>query len=181
MSRLGKLPMTLPKGTSAAITGDMLTVRGPKGELTQKLHEYVTVEVSESEIKVSVGSASNKKERAFWGLYFSLIKNMVIGVTEGYQKKLEIQGVGYKVSGGGSSINLSLGFSHPIVFELPKGIQAAVEANTIIISGIDKQMVGETAAQIRRLKKPEPYKGKGIRYSDEIVRRKAGKTAAKGA
>lgn len=181
MSRLGKLPINLPKGTSAAINGDILTVRGPKGELTQKLHDFVKVEVSEEAIKVSLGTAASKKERAFWGLYFSLIKNMVIGVTEGYTKKLEIQGVGYKVAGGGASLNLSLGFSHPIVFALPKGIQAAVEGNTITINGIDKQLVGETAAQIRRLKKPEPYKGKGIRYSDEIVRRKAGKTAAKGA
>lgn len=116
-----------------------------------------------------------------WGLFYSLIKNMVQGVSQGYEKKLEIQGVGYKVAGGGNALNLSLGFSHPVNFPMPAGIVAAVEGNTITISGIDKQLVGETAAQIRRLKKPEPYKGKGIRYVGEIVRRKAGKTAAKGA
>ncbi len=181
MSRLGKLPIELVKGSSATLVGNILTVKGPKGELTQVLHPAVNVEILPEGIKVTVNNPDNKKERAFWGLFVSLIKNMVIGVTDGYEKKLEIQGVGYKVSGGGQALTLSLGFSHQINFPLPKGIQATVEANTISIKGIDKQLVGEMAAQIRQLKKPEPYKGKGIRYSGELVRRKAGKTAAKGA
>jgi large subunit ribosomal protein L6 len=179
MSRLGKLLIEFPKGASAELANGILTVRGPKGELKQAIHSMALVDISPEGIKVSVKNSENKKERAMWGLFYSLIKNMVIGVTEGYEKKLEIQGVGYKVAGGGSALTLSLGFSHTINFPMPEGIQAAVEGNTITIKGIDKQMVGEIAAQIRRLKKPEPYKGKGIRYSGEQVRRKAGKTAAK--
>ncbi len=181
MSRLGKLPIELVKGASATLEAGVLTVKGPKGELKQAIMPNVTVVIAEDGIKVSVANPENKKERAFWGLFYSLIKNMVIGVTEGYEKKLELQGVGYKVAGGGSALTLSLGFSHTINFPLPTGVVATVEANIITLNGIDKQLVGETAARIRRLKKPEPYKGKGIRYVGEIVRRKAGKTAAKGA
>lgn len=179
MSRLGKLPINLPQGTTAALANGVLTVRGSKGELKQAIHPMVTVDISDKELKVSVKNPTIKKERAMWGLFYSLVKNMVIGVTEGYEKKLEIQGVGYKVASAGKGLNLSLGFSHPVNFPLPEGITAAVEGNAISIKGIDKQLVGEVAAQIRRLKKPEPYKGKGIRYSGEQVRRKAGKTAAK--
>lgn len=179
MSRLGKLPINLPQGTTAALADGVLTVRGSKGELKQAIHPMVTVDVTDKELKVSVKNPIIKKERAMWGLFYSLVKNMVIGVTEGYEKKLEIQGVGYKVAAAGKGLNLSLGLSHPVNFPLPEGISATVEGNTISLKGIDKQLVGETAAQIRRLKKPEPYKGKGIRYVGEQVRRKAGKTAAK--
>ena len=181
MSRLGKLPIELPSGTSATLAGGVLTVKGPKGELKQAVMPVVTVAVDGDAIKVSVANPGVKKERAYWGLYYSLIKNMVIGVTKGYEKKLEIQGVGYKVAGGGNALTLSLGFSHVVNFPMPAGVTAALEGNTITLTSIDKQLVGETAAQIRRLKKPEPYKGKGIRYVGELVRRKAGKTAAKGA
>lgn len=181
MSRLGKLPINLPQGVTASINGDIFSVRGPKGELTQKIDPIVKVEIADNAVKVSVANPSSKKEKAFWGLFYSLLKNMVIGVSQGYEKQLEIQGVGYKVAGGGNKLTLSLGFSHPVIFDLPKGIEASTEGNTITLKGIDKQLVGETAAQIRRLKKPEPYKGKGIRYVGEQVRRKAGKTAAKGA
>lgn len=181
MSRLGKLPIALPQGSSATLADGLLTIRGSKGELKQTIHPMVSVDIADNEIKVSVKNQTVKKERAMWGLFYSLIKNMVIGVTEGYEKKLEIQGVGYKVAAAGTGLNLSLGLSHPVNFALPEGITAAVEGNTITIKGIDKQLVGEIAAQIRRLKKPEPYKGKGIRYVGEIVRRKAGKTAAKAA
>ena len=179
MSRLGKLPIELPAGTTAVLDNNVLTVKSSKGELKQAIHEMVTVNVTPEAIKVSVADSVNKKQRAMWGLFYSLIKNMVIGVTTGYEKKLEIQGVGYKVAGGGKSLTLNLGFSHPIVFPMPEGVNSAIEANIITLTSIDKQLVGETAAQIRRLKKPEPYKGKGIRYVGEIVRRKAGKTAAK--
>lgn len=181
MSRLGKLPIKLVKGSTAILKDGVLTVKGPKGELTQAINGLANVAITPEEIKVSVNDSISKKQRAMWGLFYSLINNMVIGVTEGYEKKLEIQGVGYKVASAGKSLNLSLGFSHPVNFVLPAGIEATVEANIITLKGIDKQLVGETAAQIRRLKKPEPYKGKGIRYVGEIVRRKAGKTAAKGA
>ena len=128
---------------------------------------------------VTVGKPEDKKERALWGLFRALIANMVTGVNEGYEKKLEVKGVGYKVAVAGNKVNLNLGFSHPLEFVLPEGISAVAEGNNLTISGIDKQLVGETAARIRKLRKPEPYKGKGIKYSDEIIRRKAGKTAAK--
>lgn len=181
MSRLGKLPIELPSGTTVTLNNGVLKVKGSKGELTQVIHPLVKVDITPEAVKVSVGDPMNKKERALWGLFYSLVKNMVIGVTKGYEKQLEIQGVGYKVAGGGKNLTLSLGFSHPVPFTMPEGVTAAVEGNVITLSSIDKQLVGETAAQIRRLKKPEPYKGKGIRYVGEIVRRKAGKTAAKGA
>lgn len=181
MSRLGKLPIELPSGTTVTLEGQVLKVKGAKGELTQVIHPKVNVAITAESVSVSVGDPTNKKERALWGLFYSLINNMVIGVNKGYEKQLEIQGVGYKVAGGGKSLTLSLGFSHPVPFAMPEGVTAAVEGNIITLSSIDKQLVGETAAQIRRLKKPEPYKGKGIRYVGEIVRRKAGKTAAKGA
>lgn len=181
MSRLGKLPITLTKGATAVLNNGVLTVKGPKGELTQAINGLANIEITPEAIKVSVNDSISKKQRAMWGLFYSLVKNMVIGVTEGYEKKLEIQGVGYKVASAGRSLTFSLGFSHTINFPLPAGIEASVEANIITVKGIDKQLVGEITAQMRRLKKPEPYKGKGIRYVGENVRRKAGKTAAKGA
>lgn len=179
MSRLGKLPIELPDGTQAKIEGDFIIVKGPKGELKERTHELVKIEISEKEIVVSIKDITNKKEKAFWGLYRSLINNMVIGVNDGFEKKLEINGVGYKVALQGKKLILNVGFSHPVDFELPEGISATVEGNLITISGINKQIVGETAAQIRKVKKPEPYKGKGIKYIDEVIRRKAGKAAGK--
>jgi large subunit ribosomal protein L6 len=181
MSRLGKLPIEIPSGTTAVLEKNILTVKSAKGELHQVIHPLVKVDVSSEDIKVSVSDSLSKKEKAMWGLFYSLINNMVTGVSQGYEKKLEIQGVGYKVAGGGKAITLNLGFSHPINFEMPEGVLSTIEGNIITLSSIDKQLVGETAAQIRRLRKPEPYKGKGIRYVGEIVRRKAGKTAAKSA
>jgi len=178
MSRLGKLPIELPAGVSAQLTNDCLTVKGPRGELKQTLLKTVAVEIGEAEIKVSVADPDNKRQRAFWGLFRSLIKNMVEGVSHGFEKKLEVNGVGYKVSGSGSKLNFSLGYSHSIDFVLPAGVTAVVDGKIITLSGADKQLVGETAARIRRLRKPEPYKGKGIKYLDEVLRRKAGKTAA---
>ncbi|PLX27518.1 50S ribosomal protein L6 [Candidatus Parcubacteria bacterium] len=180
MSRLGKLPIEIPAGVDVKIDKTFITVKGPKGELKQKLSDLVKVEVTEKEVSVSVAKPDNKKERSFWGLYRSLVNNMITGVTEGYEKKLEVNGVGYRVAASGKKLNLNLGFSHPVEFELPEGITAAVEGNIITISGFDKQLVGETAARIRKLRKPEPYKGKGIKYIDEIIQRKEGKTAGKG-
>ncbi len=179
MSRLGKIPVALSAGTQAKIEDGFIVVKGPKGELKQKLHAAVEVKISEKEIIVDVKNKKNKDERALWGLYRSLIFNMAEGVNNGFEKKLEVNGVGYRVALAGDKLNLSLGFSHPVEFVLPQGISALVEGNVITIKGIDKQQVGEAAANIRKIKKPEPYKGKGIKYSDEIIRRKEGKTAAK--
>lgn len=179
MSRLGKLPIALTQGTQAKIENDFVVIKGPKGELKQQLHPQVKVEITDTEIVVSIDDKEDGKKKALWGLYRSLLNNMVIGVTKGYERKLEVNGVGFKVSASGNKLNLALGFSHPVVFELPAGISAKVEGNAITLSGIDKQLIGEMAAQIRGLKKPEPYKGKGIKYAEETIVRKAGKTAGK--
>lgn len=185
MSRVGKKPVILPSGVTAvkstkggsAFGGKetLLTVTGPKGTLTLPLHEKVSVTVNEKEILVDVKAKENKKEKALWGLFRALIQNLVDGVTKGFEKKLEVIGVGFKVAMQGTKIVMALGFSHPVEVEIPKGITVVVDKNTIIISGPDKQQVGQFAAEIRELKKPEPYKGKGIKYSDEVIIRKAGK------
>lgn len=179
MSRLGKLPIMLPAGTTAVLNKDILTVNGPKGQLTQAIHQLVNVVINSDHIMVGVDNKEDRQQRAFWGLFHKLVGNMVIGVNQGYEKKLEINGVGYRASLAGQKLTLNLGFSHPIEFILPEGITGQVEGNVVTIAGIDKQLVGEISAQIRRLRKPEPYKGKGIKYSDEVIRRKAGKTSAK--
>ena len=180
MSRLGKLPIEIPAGTQAKIENNFIIVKGPKGELKQELNNLVKVYVKEKEVKVSIKNEKIKKERAFWGLYRSLINNMVEGVNGGFEKKLEVNGVGYRIALTGKKLTLNVGYSHPVDFELPEGITGAIEGNVITISGIDKQLVGEVAAKIRKIKKPEPYKGKGIKYIDEVIRRKEGKTAGKG-
>lgn len=175
MSRVGKKPVILPAGVTAVKKDLTLTVTGPKGTLTLPLHEKVSVTVSEKEILVDVKAKENKKEKALWGLFRALIQNLVDGVTKGFEKKLEVIGVGFKVAMQGTKIVMALGFSHPVEVEIPKGITVVVDKNTIIITGPDKQQVGQFAAEIRELKKPEPYKGKGIKYSDETIIRKAGK------
>lgn len=179
MSRLGKLPIILPAGTTAVLKKDVLTVTGPKGELKQAIHDLIRVVIEDDRILVSVDDKEDRQQRAFWGLFHKLIDNMVIGVSQGYEKKLEINGVGYRAALVGQKLTLNLGFSHPVEFILPDGIKGQVEGNVVTVAGIDKQLVGEIAAQIRRKRKPEPYKGKGIKYIDEIIRRKAGKTSAK--
>jgi len=180
MSRLGKLPIKLAKDTQAKIEDGFIFIKGAKGELKQKLDNLVKIDINDDEIIVSINNKESKKEKAFWGLYRSLINNMVKGVEEGFEKKLEVNGVGYKVSTSGNKITLNVGYSHPVDFNLREGIKASVEGNVITIIGVDKQLVGETAAQIRKIRKPEPYKGKGIKYIDEVIIRKVGKTAAKG-
>jgi len=180
MSRLGKLPIKLPEGVQVKIENNFIIVKGGKGELKQALHELVQVDIDGGEIKVSVKNPGIKREKAFWGLYRSLINNMVKGVAEGFEKKLELVGVGYRVSLTGNKLLFNVGYSHPVEFELPVGISAHVEGNIIAINGADKQAVGEAAARIRKIRKPEPYKGKGIKYIDEIIRRKEGKAAVKG-
>jgi large subunit ribosomal protein L6 len=179
MSRVGKLPIKLAAGVSVRMENGTLIIKGAKNELKLSIHPAVNLDLGDKEIKVTVNNPDEGKEKALWGLFRNLINNMVIGVTDGFQKKLEIKGVGYRAVAAGNKLTLSLGFSHQIDFPLPAGISAAVDGNFITISGADKQVVGEVAAQIRRLRKPEPYKGKGVKYVDEVLRRKAGKAASK--
>ncbi|MBI3956381.1 MAG: 50S ribosomal protein L6 [Candidatus Kerfeldbacteria bacterium] len=175
MSRIGKLPISIPSGVTVTVDGRSVTVKGPKGDLTQAFHPHVHLARAGETIHVTVDQPTVKEDRALWGLSRVLLSNMITGVTQGFLKALEVQGVGYRVSVKGRMVVLALGFSHPIEYSLPAGIEAKVEGNVLTVTGIDKQLVGETAAQIRAYRKPEPYKGKGIRYVGETVRRKAGK------
>jgi len=181
MSRIGKQPITIPAGVDVKIDGSKVTVKGPKGELNQDIHRLVKVEKQDNQLLILVKDPEDKKNKSLWGLFRRLIANMVIGVTEGFSRRLEINGVGYKAAVQGKNLVLNLGYSHPIEFAIPQGLEIKTEKNIIIISGSDKQLVGQTAAEIRALRKPEPYKGKGIKYAEEIIRRKTGKAAAKGA
>jgi large subunit ribosomal protein L6 len=180
MSRLGKIPIKLPASLTAKFENNNLEIKGPKGELQLNVSPIVKLDLKETEIVLSIKDSS-KKSKAFWGLFHALIKNMVIGVTEGFEKKLEINGVGYRATLTGNTLKLNLGYSHPIDYNLPAGVSANLEANTITLSSIDKALLGETAQKIRSFRPPEPYKGKGIKYSDETIIKKAGKTAAKDA
>lgn len=181
MSRVGKKIHELPSGVTAQVSGQNLLVKGPKGELSLKIHPRVTVSVEDNKLSVKVARENDKNERALWGTFSSLAEGMIKGVTQGFVKELEINGVGYKANMQGDKLVLAVGYSHPVEFASPQGIKISVEKNIIKIEGIDKQLVGETAAQIRAVRKPEPYQGKGIKYVDEIIRRKVGKTAAKSA
>lgn len=181
MSRIGKKVRKIPQGVNVEIKGGELVIKGPKGELRLKLHPRVTVSTADGQLTVSVISQENTKDKALWGTFSSIIENMLEGVTVGFKKQLEINGVGYKATMKGANLVLEVGFSHPVELKPEAGIKFEVEKNVITVIGIDKQMVGEMAAQIRSTKKVEPYKGKGIKYVGEVVRRKAGKTAAKGA
>jgi len=174
MSRIGKLPITIPAGVTITVDSNVVTVKGPKGELTVPHLSDVTVTIEADQIIVT-RKDDERIAKAQHGLQRALLNNAVIGVTNGYEKKLEVNGVGFRVSGGGKEIEMLLGFSHPVKYKAKDGINLTVEKMNITVSGIDKQAVGQTAAEIRALKKPEPYKGKGIKYSDEVVRRKAGK------
>jgi large subunit ribosomal protein L6 len=180
MSRIGKQPIAIPDGVTVDVTEGTVAVKGPGGALSQAVDRDMKVTVTDGEIRVERPS-DERTHRSLHGLTRSLIANMVEGVTKGYQKTLEIQGVGYRAALKGKDVELQVGFSHPVSFPAPEGIEFEVSApNRIVVKGIDKQLVGETAARIRRIRKPEPYKGKGIRYEGEYVRKKAGK-AAKGA
>lgn len=175
MSRIGKKPVVIPSGVKVEKKDLTLIVTGPKGSLTQALHPKINVAISDKDVIVDVAGKDNKREKALWGLFRALIQNMVDGVTKGYEKKLEVIGVGFKVATTPGKLTMSLGFSHPVIVDVPKDLTVAVDKNTISIFGADKQRVGQFAAEVRELKKPEPYKGKGIKYIDEVVRRKAGK------
>ena len=176
MSRIGRLPVAIPSGVDIAIEGQTVTVKGPKGELQVNVTEPITVAKTEAGVEVSRPN-DERESRSLHGLTRTLIANDILGVTQGYSKGLEIVGTGYRVAQKGSAVEFALGFSHPVTVEPPAGITLTVEGNNkITVAGIDKQAVGETAANIRKIKKPEPYKGKGIRYAGEVVRRKAGKS-----
>ncbi|NNC11841.1 50S ribosomal protein L6 [Planctomonas sp. JC2975] len=175
MSRIGRLPIDIPAGVDVKVDGQAVTVKGPKGELSLTVAQPIQVKLDEGKVLVTRPD-DERTSRSLHGLTRTLINNQIIGVTQGYSKGLEIVGTGYRVAQKGSSIEFALGFSHPVTVEPPAGITLTVEGNNkITVAGIDKQAVGETAANIRKIKKPEPYKGKGIRYAGEIVRRKAGK------
>jgi len=178
MSRIGKLPVAIPKGVEVTLGKTSIEVKGPKGALTTPVHEKVVYEKEGDEVVVT-RKDNTRLARAQHGLRRTLLANMVEGVTKGFSKTLEIVGVGYRVSVQGSTVVLTVGFSHPVNFALPQGVEAKADGNKLTLAGIDKQLVGETAAKIRRVRPPEPFKGKGIKYVDEHVRRKAGKSGAK--
>lgn len=179
MSRIGRKPITVPSGVIVEIQDRHISVTGPKGTLTMDLMPGIAVKQSDAVLTVSE-TTQTPETRGTYGLMRTLLDNMVIGVSQGYTRQLEINGVGFRGTVSGNVITLSLGFSHPVLFTLPDGVDGKIERNLITLTGYDKQAVGQAAANIRALKKPEPYKGKGIKYVEERIRRKAGKTATKG-
>jgi len=175
MSRIGKKPVSIPAGVTASVDGDEISVKGPKGTLTMPKAELISYELIEGGISVQAAN-DTKRARAFWGMQRTLVQNLVTGVTQGFSKKLLITGVGYRANMQGKTLRLQLGYSHDVNFEIPEGITIATpDQTTVEISGIDKQQVGQVAAEIRRWRKPEPYKGKGIKYAGEFIFRKEGK------
>ncbi len=178
MSRIGKQPISVPANVTVDIADGVVRVKGPKGELARPLPEKISVRREDGTLLVERGSDSIT-ERSLHGLTRTLVANMVTGVTDGFTKRLEVNGVGYRAAVAGGNLALQLGYSHPVLYPAPQGITFAVQGNSISISGADKELVGEVAAQIRRVRPPEPYKGKGIKYANEVIRRKAGKAGAK--
>ncbi len=181
MSRIGKLPIAIPSGVTVSIEGNVVKVKGPKGELTQSINSDIKVEVEDNQVLVSRPS-DVKEHRALHGLYRALINNMVIGVSEGYKKEMELVGVGYRAANTGQVLELTLGFSHNIFFQLPQEIKVETKSERnknplIILESADKQLIGQVCAKIRSFRKPEPYKGKGIKFVGEVIRRKSGKSA----
>lgn len=180
MSRIGKSPIQLPSGVNVSVDADNILVEGPKGKLNQFTMPGITLNIGDKEILVERADET-KIVRSKHGLIRSLVNNMIEGVSQGFSKKLEINGVGYRVAQTGDSLKFNLGFSHDVIYKLPAGVTASIEQNTITISGISKQQVGQVSAEIRALKKPEPYKGKGIKYADERLIRKSGKSGKESA
>ena len=179
MSRIGRKPINIPAGVTVSVNDSVVTVKGPKGELTQQIHPNMTVEINGDVVEVKRPN-DDKLNRSLHGLTRSLIHNMVVGVTEGYKKELEVNGVGYRVQMQGNNLVMNLGFSHQVIMEAPEGVKVECpSANAIVISGADKQKVGQFAAQVREKRPPEPYKGKGIKYAEEHIRRKEGKAGKK--
>lgn len=177
MSRVGKQIFTIPANTEVKLTDGVLCVKGPKGELKRAFKSVVTVTVDNNQVSF-VPHKKDNATRALWGTYASHVENMIIGVTEGFTKKLILEGIGYKADVAGNKLNLALGFSHPVIIEIPTGLTLVSEKGIVTIAGFDKELVGQFAAKVRALKKPEPYKGKGFRYEGEVIRRKQGKKAS---
>ena len=177
MSRIGKSPISIPAKTTVSVTDGVLTVQGPLGTLSKEVHPDVSITVVENEVTVAPTSGT-RAAKALWGTYASHLKNMLAGVNKEFSKKLVLDGIGYRMSVTGKDLTLSVGYSHPVVMKLPEGINATVEKNELTLSGIDKELVGQFAANVRAKKKPEPYKGKGFHYSDEVILRKQGKKAS---
>jgi large subunit ribosomal protein L6 len=177
MSRVGKQTVIVPKGTEVKLSGTVFSAKGPKGTLTRDFTGNVSINIENDSITFTPKKL-DPKTNALWGTYASHVKNMIIGVNDGYVKKLILEGVGFKSEVAGDMLNLALGFSHPVKVKIPAGIVVSAEKNNITVTGIDKELVGQFTSSLRSLKKPEPYKGKGFRYSDEVIRRKQGKKAA---
>src|SRR5438309_3555646 len=178
MSRIGKMPITLPKAVEVDVTDGVVRVKGPKGELSRQVPRQMSIVREDGTLRVE-RSSDEPTQRSLHGLTRSLIANMVTGVTDGYTRRLEVNGVGYRAAVSAGNLVLQVGYSHPVLVPAPPGITFAVQANAIIVTGADKELVGEVAAQVRRVRPPEPYKGKGIKYAEEVIRRKAGKAGAK--
>jgi large subunit ribosomal protein L6 len=177
MSRIGKKVVTVPKGVSVSVSNGQVAVKGPKGELKKVVPLGVAIKASAAEVHVERADDS-RENRAKHGMMRALVQNMVKGVSDGFERRLEINGVGYRAEVAGQKLTMALGFSHPVAFELPKGVSAKVDKNILILQGIDREMLGETASKIREIRPPEPYKGKGIKYVEEHIKRKVGKTGA---
>lgn len=177
MSRVGKKVTLIPEGVTMTVNDGLVIVKGPKGELKRQLHAAVSVHIEGQKANVGVLHEQDKAERSLWGTFSAHLRNMVLGVTQGFKKQLEINGVGYRVSMQGKDLKVEAGYSHPVVFSTPEGVTISVEKNVITVESIDKELLGRTTAAIRAIRKPEPYKGKGIKYVEEIIRRKAGKAA----
>lgn len=179
MSRVGRLPVPVPKGVTVSVEGLKVTVKGPKGELSQIVRNGIAVEVGDGEVLVT-RSSEDRKTKGFHGLYRQLVNNMVVGVSQGFSRSLVINGVGYRAEVGPKSVTLNLGYSNPVEYVVPEGVTVTAEgANKLVVSGISKELVGKTASEIRSVRPPEPYKGKGVKYEDEYVRRKVGKSGIK--
>ena len=177
MSRIGKKPVAIPAGVTITLKDRSLTVKGPKGELKRELPDLVAVTVEKNQVTFA-RDAEDGPTRARHGLVRALVNNMVEGVTKGFERKLEINGVGYKAEVAGQKLTMALGYSHPVVYDLPKGIGAKVDKNVLVLSGVDVELLGQTAAKVRSFRPPEPYKGKGVKYMEETIKRKVGKTGA---
>ena len=175
MSRIGKKPILIPAGVAIKLDGQKVMAKGPKGELEYNVHPMVKIARNDGSLVLNIDNISNKQQKELWGTNRQLVNNIVVGVKDGYVKVLEINGVGYKAEVKGQQLILNVGYSHPVTFPLPEGVKAQVEKNVITLESIDKRLLGETAANIRKIRKPEPYKGKGIKYAEEIIKRKAGK------
>ena len=177
MSRIGKQTTEIPQGVTLEVKDGFVIVKGSKGELKRKLHDLVEVKVENGAVVCDVKNKEDKVERSLWGTFSSHLKNMIVGVSAGFQKKLEINGVGYRVAMQGTDLKLEVGYSHPVIYKVADGVEASVEKNVITLESPDKELLGRVASEIRAVRKPEPYKGKGIKYMDEVIRRKAGKAA----